>query len=297
MELFHLGIDVAKAKLDCALRSPEGKIRHKVITNDAAGFAQLQAFLSRQQALTLHVCMEATGVYWEPVAEFLAALPHVTVSVINPAQIKAFAASRMVRTKTDKVDMPHSSLCSAMNAHPSPGSRRPRPNALCARSCCVWTACKACAPRNRIVCSLRKARYSRGSLSTSNGWTPRSSGSPARSGICSTRMTIWTTSVVCSTASRAWANAPSPFCWPSTHGYPASTTLVRPLHSLALTLGSTNPAAASAPNHVCPRSATLSCASHSTCQPWSRSITPPGGSSSDSVCHLLASRPNSSSAQ
>ena len=104
MELFHLGIDVAKAKLDCALCSPEGKIRHKVITNDAAGFAQLQAFLSRQQALTLHVCMEATGVYWEPVAEFLAALPHVTVSVINPAQIKAFAASRMVRTKTDKVD-------------------------------------------------------------------------------------------------------------------------------------------------------------------------------------------------
>ncbi len=35
MELFHLGIDVAKAKLDCALRSPEGKIRHKVITGAA----------------------------------------------------------------------------------------------------------------------------------------------------------------------------------------------------------------------------------------------------------------------
>lgn len=104
MELFHLGIDVAKAKLDCALRSPQGKMFQKVITNDAAGFAQLQSFLSRQKALTLHVCMEATGVYWEPVAEFLCAQPQVTVSVINPAQIKAFAASRMVRTKTDKVD-------------------------------------------------------------------------------------------------------------------------------------------------------------------------------------------------
>lgn len=104
MESFHLGIDVAKAKLDCALRSPDGKIRHKVVSNDAAGFAELQTFLSRQKVSTLHVCMEATGVYWEPVAEFLAALPQVTVSVINPAQIKAFAASRMVRTKTDKVD-------------------------------------------------------------------------------------------------------------------------------------------------------------------------------------------------
>ncbi len=104
MHLFHLGIDVAKAKLDCALRVPEGKIRHKVVTNNAAGFAELQLFLSKQKVSALHVCMEATGVYWEAVAEFMAALPNVTVSVINPAQIKAFGASRMVRTKTDKID-------------------------------------------------------------------------------------------------------------------------------------------------------------------------------------------------
>jgi len=48
--------------------------------------------------------MEATGIYWEAVAEHLAARPETTVSVINPAQIKAFGASQMVRTKTDKVD-------------------------------------------------------------------------------------------------------------------------------------------------------------------------------------------------
>ena len=48
--------------------------------------------------------MEATGIYWEAVAEHLAARPETTVSVVNPAQIKAFGASRMVRTKTDKVD-------------------------------------------------------------------------------------------------------------------------------------------------------------------------------------------------
>jgi transposase len=47
--------------------------------------------------------MEATGVYWERVAEDLA--DHgFAVSVINPAQIKAFAAALGVRTKTDVVD-------------------------------------------------------------------------------------------------------------------------------------------------------------------------------------------------
>jgi len=104
MHSFHLGIDVAKAKLDCALRLPDGKIRHKVVTNTPAGFADLLAFLIKHNASPFHVCMEATGTYWEEVAEFLSAQSAATVSVINPAQIKAFAASRMVRTKTDKVD-------------------------------------------------------------------------------------------------------------------------------------------------------------------------------------------------
>lgn len=104
MHSFHLGIDVAKAKLDCALRLPEGKIKHKVVANNPAGFADLLTFLSKNSATTIHVCMEATGIYWEAVAEFLSAQSGMTVSVINPVQIKAFATSRLVRTKTDKVD-------------------------------------------------------------------------------------------------------------------------------------------------------------------------------------------------
>jgi transposase len=104
MNLFQLGIDVAKAKLDCALRLPEGKIRHKVVENSPAGFQALRTWLDRQGAAPIHACMEATGIYWEAVAEFLAAIEGITVSVVNPAQIKAFAMSRMVRTKTDKAD-------------------------------------------------------------------------------------------------------------------------------------------------------------------------------------------------
>ena len=104
MQSFQLGIDVAKAKLDCALRMPDGKLRHKVVENTPTGFLALRAWLNKQGAAVVHVCMEATGTYWEAVAEFLADFETVTVSVVNPAQIKAFGASRMVRTKTDKAD-------------------------------------------------------------------------------------------------------------------------------------------------------------------------------------------------
>lgn len=98
-----LGIDVAKSKLDVALRLVDGKIRSKVVDNTALGFKVLSAWLAKHDVSELHVCMEATGTYWEAVAEFLANAGH-TVSVVNPAQIKAFGAAGLVRTKTDKVD-------------------------------------------------------------------------------------------------------------------------------------------------------------------------------------------------
>ena len=103
MHSFHLGIDVAKAKLDCALRLSDGKYKHKVFENNQNGFVALCEWLDKQGAANPQVCMEATGVYWEAVAEFLAN-KKLHVSVVNPAQIKAFGASRLVRTKTDKVD-------------------------------------------------------------------------------------------------------------------------------------------------------------------------------------------------
>jgi transposase len=47
--------------------------------------------------------MEATGIYWEAIAEYLAHAGH-TVSVVNPFQIKSFANACLVRSKTDKID-------------------------------------------------------------------------------------------------------------------------------------------------------------------------------------------------
>lgn len=101
-----LGIDVAKAKLDCALLDPAtDKRRTKTITNDTKGFKLLAEWLAKHSgALTdIHAVLEATGVYHEAVAIWLVDAG-VTVSVANPAQVKDFARGLAVRTKTDGVD-------------------------------------------------------------------------------------------------------------------------------------------------------------------------------------------------
>jgi transposase len=105
--LVVLGIDVAKAKLDVALQLANGKVLSKVVDNSHDGFVALTTWMAKHHPATAdekpHVCMEATGIYWEAVAEYLVDQGY-TVSVLNPAQIKAFGASQLVRTKTDKVD-------------------------------------------------------------------------------------------------------------------------------------------------------------------------------------------------
>lgn len=99
-----VGIDVSKNKLDIALRFPNGKIKSKVIQNNTCGFKKLMEWLNRQKLSSSPVfCMEATGVYWENVADFFHDNGFV-VSVVNPFQIKSFAASKISRTKTDAVD-------------------------------------------------------------------------------------------------------------------------------------------------------------------------------------------------
>jgi transposase len=97
-----LGIDVSKDKLDGVLLS-EQQSHGGVFANNRQGFEQLQRWLSKRLDGNLHACLEATGHYGEAVAEFLHQAGH-TVSVVNPARIKAFAASRLSRQKTDQTD-------------------------------------------------------------------------------------------------------------------------------------------------------------------------------------------------
>ena len=103
MEVFHLGIDISKAKFDVALLRDEGKLRHRVFSNTPQGYQQLSDWLLKQKAASVHACMEATGTYGEALSLYLHQAGH-RVSVVNPAVIKAFATTEMTGTKTDKRD-------------------------------------------------------------------------------------------------------------------------------------------------------------------------------------------------
>lgn len=98
-----LGIDIAKLKFNVCLIKINGKLKHKVFANHEAGCTQLLEWLSKQGIEQVHACLEATGTYGESLALFLHEAGH-NVSVINLAAIKAFAQSRLSRTKTDRVD-------------------------------------------------------------------------------------------------------------------------------------------------------------------------------------------------
>jgi transposase len=97
-----LGIDVSKAKLDCSVLIA-GKYLNKVVKNNAEGYAELGQWLGKRGVTKAHVCMEATGCYWEEAAQALADAGH-TISVVNPALVKAHGQSIGLRTKTDAVD-------------------------------------------------------------------------------------------------------------------------------------------------------------------------------------------------
>lgn len=105
--MHYLGIDVAKAKLDCSLLldASTGKRKAKSVANSKAGFADLLQWLAKQgmTPTETHVVMEGTGVYHQQAALALCDAG-VTVSIVNPAQVRDFARGLAIRTKTDGVD-------------------------------------------------------------------------------------------------------------------------------------------------------------------------------------------------
>jgi len=102
MSVTILGIDIAKKKFDVALLL-DGKTKHKACKNSVEGFETLMMWLDKQRVQKIHACMEATGSYGEDLAIYLHDAGHI-VSIVNPARIKGFAQSELIRTKTDKID-------------------------------------------------------------------------------------------------------------------------------------------------------------------------------------------------
>ena len=113
--MINIGIDVAKLKLDVAVLDNNHKYKHKTFKNSPSGFADMVTWCKSLVMQEVHFCMEATGVYYEAVANYLFDAKY-RVSVVNPAQIAAFAQSTLSRVKTDKADAKLIALfCQVMN--------------------------------------------------------------------------------------------------------------------------------------------------------------------------------------
>jgi transposase len=98
-----LGIDISKKDFHVVLLTGETRTKPRKFTNDPTGFESLQQWLNQKGIDRLHACMEATSIYGDALAEFLYSLGF-EVSIVNPARIKGFAKSELLRTKTDSVD-------------------------------------------------------------------------------------------------------------------------------------------------------------------------------------------------
>jgi len=97
-----LGIDISKDSFHVEL-SINNKLRHRRFANRKEGFVELCVWLSKHKARPVHACLEATGPYSEALALYLHEQGD-TVSVVNPAQIKAFGQSELLRNKDDRPD-------------------------------------------------------------------------------------------------------------------------------------------------------------------------------------------------
>ena len=105
-----VGIDVSKRKFTATLYMSDrnGWSMHTAsvdFTNDKTGFNQLVKWSRKEQYpdVSTSFLMEATGVYYESLAEHLNKLG-LTVYVVLPNKAKKFAEYQGIKTKTDSVD-------------------------------------------------------------------------------------------------------------------------------------------------------------------------------------------------
>lgn len=93
-----VGIDVAKARLDLAVR-PSGEQRQ--VSNDASGIAEVVTYL--HELAPQVIVLEATGGYEVPVVAELGTAG-LAVAVVNPRQVRDFAKASGRLAKTDRLD-------------------------------------------------------------------------------------------------------------------------------------------------------------------------------------------------
>jgi transposase len=97
----YAGIDVAKKTLQVCLLLK--KPIQKEFLNTKKGHRDMVLWLKKEGGKDLFVGLEATGSYGEKLCEYLYE-QKLTVSLINPARIKAYGNSQLKRHKTDEID-------------------------------------------------------------------------------------------------------------------------------------------------------------------------------------------------
>lgn len=97
-----LGIDIAKEKFDVALYSEKELISSGAFRNNASGFRKLSKWLDKKSDQLAWACMEATGRYGDALSFYLYEKGH-DVSVVNPARIRKYTDSKLIRNNTDLI--------------------------------------------------------------------------------------------------------------------------------------------------------------------------------------------------
>ena len=100
MRLPSAGVDISKDWFDAAMPQIGLKSRFEYTTES---LKKLLKLLKKHGIDKARFCMEATGLYYERLAEFLHAHGYEVV-VVNPQCIKHFAKSELRRSKTDPLD-------------------------------------------------------------------------------------------------------------------------------------------------------------------------------------------------
>lgn len=102
------GVDIAKRTFVAALDDPEDFRRSptRKFANDHAGFALFLDWLFARvpSDAVVRLSMEATGIYWFPLAAHLRGHDRLVVCVHNPGPVKKYALSFGLRAKTDPID-------------------------------------------------------------------------------------------------------------------------------------------------------------------------------------------------
>jgi transposase len=98
-----LGIDVSKLTFDACLLSATGSKTTAQFSNDAKGFARLDAWLKTHSAVKTLSGLEATGPYSLKLLQHLQAKGHVACQ-LNPRRVKDYGRSQGRRIKTDRAD-------------------------------------------------------------------------------------------------------------------------------------------------------------------------------------------------